>query len=86
MLQIAHSRPAYHKTDIKTGSNPFVQSATKSRAVSPVKRATSRRLDVSGGLGRQAGRGIIGKGGVKSRFGGCRYEGLRPSPIAGEQI
>ncbi|KIM77617.1 hypothetical protein PILCRDRAFT_825205 [Piloderma croceum F 1598] len=46
-------------------SNPFV---SKSRPVSPVKRATPGALAVSDSLSRQASGGVIRKGGVESRL------------------
>jgi cell division cycle 20, cofactor of APC complex len=46
-------------------SNPFV---SKSRPVSPVKRATPGALAVSDSLSRQASGGVIRRGGVESRL------------------
>ena len=54
----SHSNPG-------DNSNPFV---SKSRPVSPVKRATSGGLAVSESLSRQASGGVIRKGGVESRL------------------
>jgi cell division cycle 20, cofactor of APC complex len=46
-------------------SNPFI---SKSRPVSPVKRATSSSIQVSESLKRQASSGVIRKGGVESKL------------------
>ena len=64
------------------GSNPFKRSnshsnhkthadnlfVSKSRPVSPIKRATTGALTVSDNLSRQASGGVIRKGGVESRL------------------
>jgi cell division cycle 20, cofactor of APC complex len=52
-------------------TNPFItraSSRTTSRAPSPVKRATSGAFPVSDSLQRQAGAGVIRKGGIESKL------------------
>ena len=49
----------------KTPYNLFV---SKSRSVSPVERAATGALTVSDSLSRQAGGGVVRKGGVDSRL------------------
>ncbi|TFK71153.1 WD40 repeat-like protein [Pluteus cervinus] len=77
--------PSKSKSSVFDTSNPFIavpptgaSSSSRSRPSSPVKRAASSTIPVSDSLQRQAGGGVIRKGGIESRLDVVTHDYVPP--------
>lgn len=75
--------PTKSKSSTFDTSNPFISSvppSSRSRPASPIKRVVAGGIPVSEDLQRQAGGGVIRKGGVESRLDVVTLDYVAPPP------